>query len=118
MMRFIKAMANYQTLDGLETTDQDKTRGVWYSANVGCGYWTDNWDKLEKIGMGIPCCPVCHSVGFQTTWEKWMDSISRFEAQGHPSYLTFCLEIQEKCGAVINALWISRYEAWKRTKGI
>lgn len=111
-------MQKYQTLEGQVTTNQDPNRGVWYAAGSTCGYWTDNWDKLLKSELGIPCCPNCGSVGFQTTWKKWTDGAGSFEADGHPSYLTFCLEIQAKCGAAINVKWMDRYEAWKRSKGI
>lgn len=57
--------------NGLEECNKDDpSRYVFYSAK--CTYWTDDFSKLGRTKFGIPCCPICSSVGFQTTFEEWM----------------------------------------------
>lgn len=73
----------YRTESGEKTTADDPKRVLWYSSR--CGYWTDDWDKLTKVGPGIPACPHCQAVGFQTTAENWDRGIDAYEAQD-PGY--------------------------------
>lgn len=69
-------------------------RLMWHSAM--CGYWTDDWSKLKRFGPGIPCCPVCHCPGMQTTMKDW-DKGSVEHDKKHPGYLAFLNENKEVC---------------------
>ena len=62
-------MTRFCRLDGKPAAEDDVMRGVWYSSR--CKYWTDDWSKLKKVGPGIPVCPECQSVGFQTVYQNF-----------------------------------------------
>lgn len=84
----------FQTMDGDITNESDPKRAVWYS--LMCGYWTDDWTKLAKVGSGIPCCPVCHCPGCYGTIEEWFDGINEHD-KNYPGYHEFITGIKEKC---------------------
>lgn len=112
----------YQRIDdGKPTIADDPERGVWYSAGQSCGYWTDDWTKLVKVGPGIPVCPHCKMVGMQTTFKEWIDGAKKFEESGYPWYRKWLLETKEKCFRQLSILpmsFIDRYKAWCKEKGI
>lgn len=79
---------------GFETTAEDPHRLVWYSAN--CGFWTDDWNVLKRVGPGIPCCPICKCPGMQIEFCQWLDEAMRFDAE-HPGYLKFLNDKKAHC---------------------
>lgn len=103
----------YQRLtNGMPTTADDPLRGVWYSAK--CAYWTDDWTKLDTVCVGgIPSCPRCKSVGFQTTAKDWQIGIEMFEEDNHPRYREFVDAQKERCGPS-GPEWFSRYQEFAK----
>lgn len=89
-------MVLVKTIDvnGKPVSADDPNRLLWYSA--GCGYWTDDWDKLKRTGPGIPCCPRCKCVGMQIDAGKWEKGAKEFDAND-PGYEKFLNERKEKC---------------------
>jgi hypothetical protein len=86
---------SYQRLStGEATTADDPHRGLWYGM---CTYWTDNWNALSKTGPGIPCCPHCKGVGFQTTAAKWFDGAKAYEDDNNAGYREFLAASKERC---------------------
>ena len=97
--------------DGKTTTADDPKRGVWYSAGVTCGYWTDDWSKLTTNG-GIPCCPKCRCVGMQTTADDWFSGAEKFQTD-HSRYLEFLEWVKEKCDRHDRKeKFLDRYRRW------
>jgi len=43
-----------------------------------CTFWTDDWSVMGS-SSGIPVCPKCGSVGFETTLTKWMVGVRQHE---------------------------------------
>lgn len=80
--------------DGTVTTSDDPARTMWYSAR--CGYWTDDWSKLIRVGPGIPACPKCKMVGMQSTMGDWLTGAHSY-ANENPGYYEFLLAHKEKC---------------------
>lgn len=108
--------ASYQRLDnGKPTHGDDPMRGVWYSADSRCGYWTDDWQKVAN-GDGIPCCPVCSCPGMQTTAKDWIDGCIRFEKEGHPRYVQYVLSRKEDCAKIDGVLWMESYRTFADDK--
>lgn len=83
----------YCTEDGKITNADDPKRAIWYGS---CGYWTDDWDKLKKVGSGIPCCPICSCVGYQTTYLLWQTSIDKHKEK-YKGYNKFIEGLKERC---------------------
>jgi hypothetical protein len=47
------------------------------------------WDSLGKVALlpsGLPCCPHCRSVLFQTDGASWWASVDKHEQAGNPGY--------------------------------
>lgn len=105
-------MPSYQGHKGY-TNAKDPSRLLWYGPN--CTYWTDDWDKMSAQSMpgapiltypggvkkpapGIPCCPVCGSVGFQMEIRDWDAGIARFmrENPGY-DYAKAIADVKEIC---------------------
>ena len=104
-------MALYLTSQGNVTTVSDDSREIWYSMSSKCGYWTDDWDKLDcQTNQGIPSCPECKLVGMQTTIKKWLDNAKKYQDQGNQRYVEFLQNIKESCGNGIDLL--TRYQKW------
>lgn len=83
--------------EGKPVGPDDPTRVIWCPAG-GCGYWTDDWDKLGAI-LGIPCCPVCGAVGFIISAEKWLgESLDQYDLT-QPGYKRFLTKSKETCFA-------------------
>ena len=68
------------------------------------------WDSLSKSAMvpgtqrvpgrprsGLPCCPHCGSVLFQTEEDKWHAGIASYEAAGNPGYADLMTWARGKC---------------------
>ena len=81
-------------IQGNTVAADDPKRMLWYSAS--CGYWTDDWSTLCKLGPGIPCCPICGCPGMQAAAGEWFDGATEYE-KGHPGYLAFLNENKETC---------------------
>lgn len=88
---------SYKRMDGTPTTPDDPERFVWYGSR--CTYWTDNTDSLSRNWLGIPCCPKCGGVGFQSTYGEFCDpgSLKKYEDDGHPGYAAAFLWGKERC---------------------
>ena len=103
---------------GEEVAADHPDRGVWQGATPGCGYWTDDWDKL-KVGElnSIPMCPVCSSVGLQTEWSKMEAAIVHQEANGHMFWREFVMSMKEVC---LNreSEWKEKYTEFLQAKGV
>lgn len=98
-----------QRLDnGLPVHADDPERGVWYSAGT-CGYWTDDWAKLDNRN-GIPCCPSCKCPGMQITARDWFDGAQKYEDAGNPSYVEFVVTMKEVCYGPGRLPFMSRYK--------
>lgn len=96
-------MPMFLTAQGRPTTANQPDRLLWYS--VKCSYWTDDFDKLTKMGPGIPCCPHCKSPGFQDEAGRWLDGAKKFDEK-EPGYSDFLNRMKEKCQtASIAKLW-------------
>lgn len=103
-------MSKHVMMNGVETNEHDPLRAVWYAA--GCGYWTDDWDKLSAFGSGIPCCPTCGCPGYYAEFQRWIDGAKKYEEEGHPRYQEFLMEYKEKCtGRGFD--YIAAYQDWK-----
>jgi hypothetical protein len=89
-----KSPPQFVTLAGRRTALTDPERGVWYGQ---CGFWTDDWAALVKIGPGIPACPKCKVPGFQTTAKEWEANARTHEANGNAGYMNFLLLHRERC---------------------
>ena len=79
---------------GKTVDSNDPSRLIWYSSL--CDYWTDDWDKLIKVGPGIPACPNCHSVGFQDVAFSWFHGVEQFN-RTNPGYSEFVKQHKEIC---------------------
>ena len=102
--------ANYCTKNGDPTTADDPERLLWYAASGHCGYWTDDWNRLSRLG-NIPCCPVCGCVGMQIEAADWFAIPEEFE-QENPGYSPFLVETKEACGRDGELDWMGRYRRW------
>lgn len=102
----------YLTEDGKDTTADDPNRLIWYA--IHCGYWTDDWGKLAKIGPGIPCCPVCKCVGCSVEFKLWEYSSKAHDLSNNPGYHKFLMDNMAKCFA--NLVPPGLGAAWARHK--
>jgi hypothetical protein len=82
-----------KTIDsyGKPIKSDDLDRIIWYS--IKCTYWTDDWNKVAKVGPGIPCCPVCRSVGCQIPIVLWEEGIKKQK----PGYSDLVAKAKENC---------------------
>jgi hypothetical protein len=80
---------------GNKVSANNSNRMVWSS--VRCTYWTDNWDNLKTIGAGIPVCPHCQSVGYESVYSSFDRSAKRHDENVSEGYYTFLQEMKEKC---------------------
>ncbi len=105
--------SQYQLLGtGRPTTADDPERGMWYATHQDlCGYWTDDWTKLGRVGSGIPACPTCGCVGMQMTVAQWFEGARKFEADGKPRYVDY-LEWRRELCARHTAGWMDSYAAF------
>ena len=86
-------MPDYRTNSGEPTVETNPDRLVWYGH---CSFWTDDWSKLSSYN-GMPCCPSCLSVGFQTTYREWIEGAQYYQSQNNVGYVNFLLLIKERC---------------------
>ena len=103
-------MADYRRADGTETTAEDPQRLLWYGAGQ-CGYWTDDWSKLNT-DQQIPICPDCGAPGMQTEAEKWNKGAEQYQANGNPGYVNFLNDEKEKCGRSEKIGFTERFKRW------
>lgn len=109
---------------GRELEPDDPDRGVWYSNNPSCAYWTDDWDLLGRTSPdddkpkdartagwkdGIPCCPYCSAPGMQIRYHEWMTKARGFEEKANPRYVEFVLLCRERCGQLSQRTFLQRY---------
>jgi hypothetical protein len=100
-------MPKFMRLNGKITKGSDILRGVWYASSVKCGYWTDDWDKLNIAKHGIPTCPHCGCPGMQCSAEKWLTVPIEY-LKKHPFYDEWLRISKERCRSVENF----SYEMW------
>lgn len=86
-------MPKFVTENGNEVKSADIRRAIWYG---NCGFWTDDWDKVTKVGPGIPACPKCKTPGFICAASQWFDGAVRFD-KDQPGYSAFLESNKEKC---------------------
>lgn len=58
------------------------------------------WDGIENAvpgPSGLPSCPHCGSVLFETEASRWWADVQRWEAKGHPGYRTVIEWQRGKC---------------------
>lgn len=95
----------------VEKNDDDRI--IWFS--IHCSYWTDDFSKLKlTFPNGIPVCPNCKSLGFQTKYKDWERSAKRYESNDHPRYWEFILSIKEKCVTKMNGKPVSVKLVYKK----
>lgn len=84
--------------DGRETSALDPNRATWFS--IGCGYWTDDMDRLDRIsGPGVLplcVCPVCGHSTFMIPFHAWEASLAEWDAT-HPGYAEWVQTYKEFC---------------------
>ena len=109
---------------GQKTDRDDPERGVWYAANQ-CGYWTDDWDLLDRIvpegkpldprtagwKNGIPCCPYCKTPGMQVRYSEWMAKAVAAD-ESRPRYSEFLLLHKERCCNWTKRTFLQAYESY------
>lgn len=83
----------YVTEDGKLVASDDPNRTIWYGQ---CGFWTDNWNVLKKVGPGIPCCPKCTTPGFICVASDWFSGAKKMDNE-EPGYLKCLEDYKEKC---------------------
>lgn len=105
-------MSKYITENGKEVTPESPDRVIWYGQ---CGYWTDDWDLLIKVGPGISACPKCKTPGFTTNGDQWYKGIEKYDKE-EPGYKTFCSENKEKCYRHYPKGFMSAWEITKELK--
>lgn len=88
-------MPRYVTTNGRTTTATDPQRAIWYGMPQ-CGFWTDDWDTLKKVGPGVPVCPSCGSPGMMTAAGAWDVGAKRYNAD-HPGYAAFLDTVKGQC---------------------
>ncbi len=103
-------MSDYRLKNGSPTTADDPQREVWYPASIKCGYWTDDWSKLNTY-KGLRVCPECGCVGMQITAKKWI-AVPREFLKGHPRYDEWLVHCKEQCGRKSGMDFMSRYRRW------
>jgi hypothetical protein len=71
------------------------------------------WDSIDKVavkqvpggrGPGLPCCPHCGSVLFETDEPDWFKGMDKYEADGHPGYRAMMEWSRGKCFRTMTAL--------------
>lgn len=87
---------------------------VFYAAN--CTYWTDDFSKLQTTGSGIPCCPHCKSVGFETDLDNWWGSALAYQMNEAPGYVDFLKLAKETCFGNTKLGMLQAYKVWNTTK--
>ena len=107
-------MSRYVQLNGVSTDENDPERVIWYAARMSCGYWTDDWSKLDSI-QGIPACPHCGCVGMQGTAKEWFDISDEFLSK-HPRYDKWLPLSKEHCGVASTFSFLKRYALWLSTQ--
>jgi len=105
-------MARYLDESGDPVTSEDPYRTVWYSRD--CGYWTDDWDKVNVV-EGIPCCPKCGCVGYQATAKQWEAGALLYQ-ESHSFYYEFVQRHKEVCNPSISL--ITLYRRWFKAKDL
>jgi hypothetical protein len=86
--------------DATRTTGDDPERAVWYSAR--CGYWTDDWGKLAKVGPGVPACPSCGCPGMITTAKEWLSNVLAYAKESNqPDYPAAVEAGKEQCSPYV-----------------
>ena len=86
-------MPKYCTERGIIVTADNPDRTIWYGQ---CGYWTDDWDLLKKVGPGIPCCPKCGTPGFIDSAINWLSGAEKYDEK-EPGYFKCLNASKEKC---------------------
>jgi hypothetical protein len=66
------------------------------------------WDSIDKVatmpGGGLPICPHCGSVLYETTPAKWWREVDAYEADGNPGYRQMIEWARGKCFPTFGAL--------------
>jgi hypothetical protein len=60
-----------------------------------CSWW-DDINKANKNEVGLPCCPFCGSVLFETDLESWNVAIAVHDKK-HPGYKKVVQWMKGKC---------------------
>lgn len=63
-----------------------------------CTWWDDK-SKVATKPSGLPCCPICGGVLYETERDVWWRGAQKHEAEGHPGYGQFLAWLQGKCFA-------------------
>lgn len=91
-----------------EGAEEVKDTRIVYGAR--CVWW-DSIDKAVALpDGGLPSCPHCHSVLFETDETQWTDGMKKYESEGHPGYVGMMTWSRGKCFPSMAAL----EAAWKK----
>ena len=81
--------------DGEDSASDTKEDRIVYSAG-DCGWW-DHISKASNRGpRGLPCCPGCGAMLFETPSIEWWNNARLFESDGHSGYVE---TLEKKRGA-------------------
>lgn len=72
---------------------QDGDGRVFYA--LGCTFWTEDWRRMGSNG-NIPSCPNCGSVGFETSFSKFIEGAVNFDKKEN-GYLLFIIWLKNRC---------------------
>jgi hypothetical protein len=67
---------------------------VAYGAN--CRWWDDK-RNVSTLPNGLPCCPHCNGVLFETDGKTWFEQAKEYEEKGHTGYVEHLHSIRGKC---------------------
>ena len=69
---------------------------IVYGAN--CVWWNSIYKAGIKQGSGLPCCPYCGGMLFETnSIDEYMKCVDEYERAGHPGYRDLLLWMRGKC---------------------
>lgn len=128
MLHTFKTMFRWLTKDGRGTTETDPNRQMWYATSGKCGYWTDDWQKLN-VESTVPRCPRCGCPGMQSSMKNWLAASLDYQigkgnpglrADENPGYVEFTQLNKEQCwsNSITGGTWIGRYKHWAKKQGL
>jgi hypothetical protein len=77
-----------------QTRKTDPTRYVFFFA---CGYWTDDYDKVDCDDKDASRCPQCGMLGAYMPYWRWMKKAHAHSTSKEHGYTAFLRESKERC---------------------
>lgn len=79
---------------------------IVYGAN--CSWW-DDISAVATLPSGLPCCPHCSGVLYETSERKWWEGVDARTSATDPNYAKFIEWLRGKC---FTEGWLAAYETW------